>query len=521
MALPPEHITIKRRRDDEPVDTLCKSFMLRAHIMDRLLISWSDIQQKRQRPDYHWCRVDNCEIPTNSIALLSEPLSPSTRLGVPRHADAMTRVSVVRATSPSRDEPSQRYSSPRPLPYHQKDVDNAILKPPFKTMAPEPSPPSSVQSSLKRRHSSNHLFRPRTFHLSSSLASSSTPVATIRGTPELKRHQKDLAVFMERTKRDPQAQDTLRSTTITITRLAQIEKDDQKGDHKYQSREIPITSVIEMEGRIDSSIKVADTVINLSTRAPDFKTSSGGGDFDAKITEQQHQIASYQSSISKQIPGAMSSNSQLKIKPKLPKPRPQKKQIESADSSGDGSAEGMIYPDIDDDFVYDTYVRSFRRLAGIPTDHSELYNDESDVDSSKIGILIIPERDQAVWEAFGEEEKSDKDWNSEEEDENGTYLPSRGTVQELREVANEIKLRNFMVTTIRKTKSILMMSLAWALMTIDTVLQTMKNLMKLRDGRMKRVRHNTHGNAMVGGFACRILPTTKIGIIESKISNEK
>lgn len=58
-------------------------------------------------------------------------------------------------------------------------------------------------------------------------------------------------------------------------------------------------------------------------------------------------------------------------------------------------------------------------------------------------------------------------------------------------------------------------------MTIDTVLQTMKNLMKLRDGRMKRVRHNTHGNAMVGGFACRILPTTKIGIIESKISNEK
>lgn len=32
MALPPQHITVKRRRDDEPVDTLCKCLMLQSYI---------------------------------------------------------------------------------------------------------------------------------------------------------------------------------------------------------------------------------------------------------------------------------------------------------------------------------------------------------------------------------------------------------------------------------------------------------------------------------------------------------
>lgn len=78
-----------------------------------------------------------------------------------------------------------------------------------------------------------------------------------------------------------------------------------------------------------------------------------------------------------------------------------------------------------------------------------------------------------------------------------------------------------MAMTILKTKSILMTSLAWALTTVDTVPQMMKNLMKLRGGRKKRVRRNTHGSALVGGFACRIMPTTKIKIIGPKIYNDR
>lgn len=519
MALPPQHITIKRRRDDEPVDTLCKCLMLQSHIASRFLNPWSDIQQKRQRADYLWCRVDSGEISTKGIISLPNPLPPSTSLGAPRNDDARARVPEVRATSPSKNEANERYSSPDPSLYQEKHAHNIILKP------HEPSPPSSViETGLKRRHSSMHLFRPRTFHLSSKLASSSTPVAPLSGTPNLKRHRKDLAVFMERTKRVPQAQDTLRRTTIVNTRLAQIGDGDdtQRGDdHEPGSRQLP-SAIINEEARIGSSIKLADAVFNPSTRAQDFKKSSGGSDVDASIAEQVHQIAPHQSLISTHSPGALSHEPQPKIKPKPPKPRAQKKQIKSADSSGEDVADIMTGPENEDDFVYDTYVRSSGQLAGIPPDISGPYNGESHhVDSNRIGILIIPEQDQAVWEKFGEEEESDKDWNSEEEDENGTCLPRRGAMHDLPEVANETKRRTFMAMTIRKTKSILMTSLAWALTTIDTVLQTTKNLMKLRRGRMKRVRHNIHGNAVVGGFACRILRTTKIGIIESRRYHDK
>ena len=109
-----------------------------------------------------------------------------------------------------------------------------------------------------------------------------------------------------------------------------------------------------------------------------------------------------------------------KIKPKPPKPRPMAKDLESGVSSVEDLTNGMISLGDEDDFVYDTYVRS---LGHVATDITEPYDDELQlVDNSKIGILIIPEHDQTMWETFGEEEESDKDWNSEEEDENGMCL---------------------------------------------------------------------------------------------------
>ncbi|MCJ1423244.1 hypothetical protein MMC29_001126 [Sticta canariensis] len=402
MALPPEHITIKRRRDDEPVDTLY-------------------IQQKRQRPDYRWCRVDSGETSTIGITPLLQPLLPSKSEAARPHYDARASVPVVRATSPSIDETNELDSDTRPLPSHQKHVRDATPKSQVKTVSPKPSPPSSVvHSRLKRRHSSKHLFRPRTFHLSSSLASSSTPVTSISGTLKLKKHRKHLAVFMERTKRVPQDQDTLRRTTIAHSRLAQTGDEKQRGDDLASgSRGIPITGSIDKEGRFDGSIKLAETVVNPSTRALNFNQSSGEGDLDAKIAEQLHQTVSHQSLISMQCPEATCYEPQPKIKPKPPKPRHMVKNLESGGSGGNDFADGMISPENEDDFVYDTYVRSLGQPAGIAIDISEPYDDESHlVDNSKIGILVIPEHDQAIWETFGEEEESDKDWNSEEEDEN-------------------------------------------------------------------------------------------------------
>ena len=78
----------------------------------------------------------------------------------------------------------------------------------------------------------------------------------------------------------------------------------------------------------------------------------------------------------------------------------------------------------DDDYVYDTYVRSISLQAGASVEVSE-GNVASfrNTNHGKVGILIVAEEDQEEWETFAEiDQESDKDWNSEEEDENGWFI---------------------------------------------------------------------------------------------------
>lgn len=66
----------------------------------------------------------------------------------------------------------------------------------------------------------------------------------------------------------------------------------------------------------------------------------------------------------------------------------------------------------DDDYVYDTYVRT-KDPVMLPTwDNDDSAND-------KIGYLVITEQDQPFWETYFEDEESDKEFDTDEEDENG------------------------------------------------------------------------------------------------------
>lgn len=77
-----------------------------------------------------------------------------------------------------------------------------------------------------------------------------------------------------------------------------------------------------------------------------------------------------------------------------------------------------------DDFVYDTYLRTKPAMVSFQSDGAMDIHQIENVANGKVGILVIAERDEAAWEAYGEEEESDKDWNSEEEDENGMFTNS-------------------------------------------------------------------------------------------------
>ena len=65
----------------------------------------------------------------------------------------------------------------------------------------------------------------------------------------------------------------------------------------------------------------------------------------------------------------------------------------------------------DADYVYETYILAPRLDGG----NAEMPLDDMTGD---VGYLVITEEDQALWEAYMEEEASDRDWDTDDEDEN-------------------------------------------------------------------------------------------------------
>lgn len=71
----------------------------------------------------------------------------------------------------------------------------------------------------------------------------------------------------------------------------------------------------------------------------------------------------------------------------------------------------------EEDYVYDTYVRT-KEPVMLPS------MDKDDAAHDKIGYLVITEQDQPFWETYFEDEDSEKEFESDDEDENGETWPS-------------------------------------------------------------------------------------------------
>jgi len=87
--------------------------------------------------------------------------------------------------------------------------------------------------------------------------------------------------------------------------------------------------------------------------------------------------------------------------------------------SKDAPAGGDSGEENEDDYVYDTYVRQATTHAGhaMPTSGEDV-----DVANRKIGIIVITQEDEKLWETYGVDEGRDEGWDSEDEDENGMSL---------------------------------------------------------------------------------------------------
>ena len=111
----------------------------------------------------------------------------------------------------------------------------------------------------------------------------------------------------------------------------------------------------------------------------------------------------------------------IKFKPRPPKPRKPSAKFTSdrACQKLDTNNEDQIGND--SDYVYDTYVK-IEPIMQAGSSRAEMLMDPlSGIDGGTIGVLVIEDEEEALWETYGDVGESDSEYNSEEDDENGQH----------------------------------------------------------------------------------------------------
>lgn len=143
---------------------------------------------------------------------------------------------------------------------------------------------------------------------------------------------------------------------------------------------------------------------------------SSYGDYSLELAMQLQEFAIPETQNSAAHKPPMERKSQLKYQPKLPGPKPKKPVIPVQEIQKDTKMLNTHAGENDEDYIYDTYVRSdgpIRNAAG-------LHDLSSNTDQKEFGLLVIEEDDEEAWEEFGEDAESDKEWDTDDEDENGS-----------------------------------------------------------------------------------------------------
>ena len=423
MSLPPEHITIKRRRDDEPVDALC---MLRLFYMlfSQGVLTYIDIQKehqhkKRRFTDFVFRRVPENEghnRGASAQSLLSRGASRETQRATSGYP--LPQVPTVRASLPG--EEHQRRPPTNSTPYQvllQTSPEPSSIQrvPGSDDIIPEPSIPAA---------------EPRRFHLTKSASSLSlrhqTPSSGIQRHKRSRRN--DLAVFVEKSMDKIRPKSSRGNSAVAGHGQSQMTGDStpnstemQPMEHKPRKR--PNISAAEKKWRAETWGE------KTPTKTPRVEPARGGRtihdpsnnwDYNSIELAEQLQLVTLQESANMNgsiaAAGNALSSPNPKIKPKAPPLRYRDRQPRP-DVGVDEEMETDNGMEDDTDYVYDTFVRQVGPSnVGSPAPSTDTLQA---LVYGKIGILVITEEDEAVWETYGEDDESDKDWNSEEEDENG------------------------------------------------------------------------------------------------------
>lgn len=329
-------------------------------------------------------------------------------------------IPIVRSTFLTEERTTDSSSNHLSISSHLKEVeyvsgDKQKEATPSLNVASEQSTPSKA-SQLNQRKScpSKPKPQPRQFHLSGRTSSVFTAYSESKGKI-LKRKQRgnDSPVFVEKSGLARSARDTL-PKPLEISRDPAHTKASE--NHNAVSTYCPKIAL----GARQSKGKSSGADVTRSKPSLAKKSNEEYSQNSIMLAWKLQELATQESLRPTLDLRGSPPQLQPKIKPKPPRPRPKEMDINSIDSGGDQIMADVIEIESEQDFVYDTYVLSSGQVVSKPKDMAEpMISEPGNVDNNTIGILVIEDADQEIWETFAEGEESDREWNSDEEDENG------------------------------------------------------------------------------------------------------
>ena len=266
--------------------------------------------------------------------------------------------------------------------------------------------------------------KPRNFHLSKDALPRIPSFAVSKHRDHTQRNLRkdDLAMFIEKREESSQSRHANKNTAAKFGASTQQDTDSgQSATDSVSPRKRPGVTAEERKWRATNWGRVVEPKIHAETAtesAPTIKPLKKWDTASPELAEQLQQVAVDEILSEEARAAPENGHIQLKSQPKPPKPRHAKSQ--GAIDAGTIDVEMTDSNVLEDDskYVVDTYVRLIAQPTS--TEDCDMYVDPlRGLEQGNVGILVIDEDEEELWEMYGEIQESDPEWNSEEEDENG------------------------------------------------------------------------------------------------------
>ena len=377
------------------------------------------IQTKKQRPSGFWKLIDDDNTPQFTSPLVST--NPVKKAYPNPNAFHSPKTPTPRTALPGEGLDGQKKTD---LGFSESTKASAV---PRAMMAKYQKPfelKQTRQSGQKTPDILRSALKTRKFHLLKCPLPSYPPNLVSKSTAQ--QHRKirgnGLAVFIERTEITRKAKRSGDVSTPSSGEPRHLDNGEEIDMSQLEKpRKRPNATSVERKWRTENWANRRKSNENLIRRAENADEPSNQWNYESiQLAEQLQEVALAEIHASEEGAKGLSGGRKLKIKPKSPKPR--QSRAEKLADEGSGKA-GIIDIDDDGDYVLDTYVRSSAQPFEVPEPAESYHDPLHSTDHGNIGILVIEdEEEEALWEAFAEDQESDLEGNSEEEDENGLWI---------------------------------------------------------------------------------------------------